>query len=270
MNIPEGYIVEQTESSLIIVRKDLHPELTTLLSVPPWEKEERFEHARWLNGRGPIPAISLNSNTTVILRTYRHGGLLSGFTGNIFIGRPRPFRELELSIEARKRGIPTPAVLGGAIYPVAGPIYRGVLAIEEIPEASDGLDILRRARELPCKQREQLFKKLLPEAGKLIGLCHNKGLVHTDLNVKNIVVSGTPFGVHIIDLDRCRLEKESLSDSKRRLQLERLFRSLKKVSSMYNLSPFTSKEANLFLTSYARESKLSLKKTLSYFGIEGT
>ena len=201
----------------------------------------------------------------MILRTYRHGGLLSGFTGNIFIGRPRPFRELELSVDARKKGIPTPPVLGGAIYPVAGPVYRGVLAIEEIPEASDGLEILRRAQDLSLQQRTQLFKAILPKVGRLVGLCHNKGLVHTDLNVKNIMLCPDPFSLHVIDLDRCRVEKKALTDSQRKSQLERLFRSLKKVTSKYKLAPLGEKELMLFLRGYSTECKQPVEKTIAYF-----
>jgi len=234
--------------------------------MPPWENEEKFKDARWLEGRGLIPSVPLSENKgNVILRTYRHGGLLSGFTGNIFVGRPRPFRELNVSIEARKRGIPTPPVLGGAIYPVAGPIYRGVLAIEEIPEASDGLEVLKRAKDLSKKQRNQLYKAILPRAGKLVGLCHNKGLVHTDLNVKNILVSPSPFALHIIDLDRCRVEKKGLSESQRKLQLERLFRSIKKVTHKYHLNPFGENELMLFLKAYSVECKQPVEKTISYF-----
>lgn len=263
--IPDGYILKETDTAIVLAREDVAPELIKLLLIPPWIDEDRFKDARWLEGRGAIPSIPLSDGRNVILRTYRHGGLLSGFTGNIFIGRPRPFRELTLSIAARKRNIPTPPVLGGVIYPVAGPVYRGVLAIEEIPEASDGLELLKRARDLSELQRTQLYKSILPKAGRLIALCHNNGLVHTDLNIKNIMVCPDPFSLHVIDLDRCRIEKKPLSDSQRRSQLERLFRSLKKVTLKYNLKSLGEKEIMLFLRAYSTESRQPVEKTISYF-----
>lgn len=144
-------------------------------------------------------------------------------------------------------------------------MYRGVLAIEEIPEASDGLELLKRARDLSELQRTQLYKSILPKAGRLVALCHNNGLVHTDLNIKNIMVCPEPFSLHVIDLDRCRIEKKPLSDSQRRSQLERLFRSLKKVTFKNNLKSLGEKELMLFLRAYSTESKQPVEKTISYF-----
>jgi tRNA A-37 threonylcarbamoyl transferase component Bud32 len=267
VKVPPGFAFEDHGTSLLVAREDVADELVPLLTTPPWESQELFKSARWLQGRGPIPVLPLKDGRHVILRTYRHGGLLRGLTRDLFVGfLPRPFRELTVSYAARERGVLTPPVLGAAVYPVLGPIYRGVIAVEEIPEARDGLSVLEQAAELSVRQRRQLFRTLLKAAGKTVALAHKAGLVHTDLNVKNLVVTAEPLSVFILDLDRGRLEPGPLSDRQRRSQLKRLRRSLDKVTKNYHLPSLTNSEVRFFLKSYGDNAKRSLREIHELLG----
>ncbi len=267
MKVPPGFTYEDHGTSLVVAREDVAHKLIPMLLTPPWEKRDRFVDARWLEGRGPIPVLPLEDGRHVILRTYRHGGMLRGLTRDLFVGfLPRPFRELSISCAARERGVMTPPVLGAAVYPVLGPIYRGVIAVEEIPEARDGLSILEQAAELRPGQRRKLFRTLLKATGKTVAQAHKAGLVHTDLNVKNLVVTAEPLTVFILDLDRGRLEPGPLSDRQRRAQLKRLRRSLDKVTKNYYLPPLTASEVRFFLKAYGNEAKRSLRELHTLLG----
>ena len=267
MKIPEGFLYKDFGSSLVLVREDLKDSLTPFLTQPLSDFELKSKSLHWHFGRGPVPVVSLDSGHKAVLRTYRHGGLLRGLTRDVFLGLlPRPFRELALSKAAIDKGVKTPPVLGASVFPVIGPIYRGLLATEELPEARDGLSILSQAAELRWKQRRQLLRVLLREAGKTIARAHNVGLIHTDLNVKNLVVTAEPISVFILDLDRGRLERGSLNDGQRRAQLKRLNRSLQKVSRENRLTSLSKREALFFVDAYARETGKSARDILELFG----
>jgi len=251
MKVPDGFVHQDLGSCTVLACSDGADELVELLRVPPWEDTDRFAGCHWLEGRGHNPVVALADGRSVVLRTYRHGGMLQGLTRDLFVGLlPRPFRELAVSAEARRRGVTTPPVLAAAVYPVMGPVYRGVIAVQEIPEARDGQSVLVQAAELGPRQRRQLFRSLLPAAGRAIAKAHEAGLVHTDLNVKNLVVAADTLIVSVIDLDRCRLEPGTLNDAQRRAQLRRLRRSLDKVTRAKVLPPLTEAELVLFLKAY--------------------
>ena len=76
MKVPPGFIFEDHGTSLVVAREDVAEKLLPLLITPPWEKQDLFKGARWLQGRGPIPVLPIADGRHVILRTYRHGGLL--------------------------------------------------------------------------------------------------------------------------------------------------------------------------------------------------
>lgn len=258
MKLPEGFTVEDRGHALLVLHRECRDALAPLLERPPVEDDERFAGARWLEGRGPIPSVPLADGRRVVIRTYRHGGLLRGFTRDLFVGLlPRPIRELALSERARGRGIPTPRVLGAAVYPVLGPMYRGALAVEELPDGSDGLEVLRHARELSALARRRVLIPVLAAAGRAVARAHAGGLVHSDLNVKNLFAVAQPLQVHVLDLDRCRLEPGALAPWQRQGQLSRLRRSLDKVTGLYGLPPLTKDEIDAFLAAYAAEGRLT-------------
>jgi hypothetical protein len=71
-----------------------------------------------------------------VVRHYQRGGAVGPILGDRYLslGRYRPLCETVASLEARERGISTPAVVAGIVYP-AGIFYRADLVTEEIPNA---------------------------------------------------------------------------------------------------------------------------------------
>jgi len=110
-----------------------------------------------------------------------------------------PASEANAAAEARFRGIPTPSVVAGAVYP-AGLFYRADLVTEEIPRAADLASVLFGSDDPPVDP-----ETALTAAGTLVRRLEKAGVFHPDLNAKNIVLQPVEEGAraHLVDLDRC-------------------------------------------------------------------
>ncbi|MGH7500997.1 MAG: lipopolysaccharide kinase InaA family protein [Longimicrobiales bacterium] len=140
------------------------------------------------------------------------------------IGVPRPIRELRASARARALGIDTPEVLACAVYE-DGLFYRADLATRFV----DGSTDLARLSFGPDPPAEPVRAEAWRSAGRLLAATFAAGLIHADLNIKNIVVT-TINGAgraHLLDLDRCHFTPK-LAPSARRAMLDRMERSIRK------------------------------------------
>jgi 3-deoxy-D-manno-octulosonic acid kinase len=157
-------------------------------------------------GRGPVHVVAAavpgpDESPRWAVRHYRRGGAAASVLGDRYwgAGRTRPQHELEASLHARARGVRTPAVIAGAVYRrgssgVAG-FYRADLVTEWVPGARSLADTL-------VDEREQAIV-VLRRAGGLVRALERAGVLHPDLNARNILldVRGDAW---VIDLDRCR------------------------------------------------------------------
>src|SRR5690606_11192773 len=115
---------------------------------------------------------------------------------------PRPVRELRASEEVRRRGIDTPVVLALAIYP-AGAFYRADIATAFVPGAQDLAAALFGPASFEGEERLGVWAA----AGTLLRALAERGVVHADLNLKNVLLdaSARPLRPLLLDLDRCRV-----------------------------------------------------------------
>lgn len=187
-----------------------------------WASERTDEVLR--SGRGDIYAVDspFPQVERLVVRHYRRGGLLAPFLGDRYLrtGPTRPEREARISAEARRRGIRTPKVIAAAWYG-RGPIYRGDLVTEMIPDAATLADFLFSGDRRPDSENA------LTLSGRLIRSLEANSILHADLNATNILLSG-PEGAlvaHVIDLDRARI----VDDHRDHPMLQRLERSLRKL-----------------------------------------
>jgi tRNA A-37 threonylcarbamoyl transferase component Bud32 len=161
-----------------------------------------------------------------VVRHAVRGGALRKRLGDRYlrVGIPRPIHELRASARARSLGVDTPEVLACAVYE-DGIYYRSDLATRFI-EGSRDLAALSFGPDPPD---EAVRAEAWQATGRLIASAFSIGLVHADLNVKNVVVT-TAHGVaraYLLDLDRCRF-KTRLTKDDRRTMLDRLDRSIRK------------------------------------------
>lgn len=126
----------------------------------------------------------------------------------------RPRSELLVHIEAYRLGLRVPLPLGAA-WDRRGPWYRGRIATLELNAG----DLLRYLQE------NERCDAVLEQCGSLICEMHDKGILHADLQVRNILIAEE--GPYLIDFDNARV-LERVSPRQRNANLLRLRRSFQK------------------------------------------
>src|SRR3569623_699439 len=93
---------------------------------------------RTLTGRLAVYALMLpgGAERAVIQRNH-HGGLIGGLRSALFLPPTRAPRELRTSERPLAQGVPTPAMLGYAVYHAAGVFRRADIMTREVPDAVD-------------------------------------------------------------------------------------------------------------------------------------
>ena len=185
--------------------------------------------ARPLLGRGvayDIAAPGSYTNERWVVRHYRRGGLMARFLADRYLdaGVRRPVRELVASAKARARGVATPEVVAAATYLVGG-WYRADIVTRFLP---DSRDLAERLFEDGDAERRRTAMRL---AGALVRSAHEAGVVHNDLNLKNILIAGAAGAERawLLDLDRAVVMRDAAARFERNLMLRRFSRSLRKL-----------------------------------------
>lgn len=224
--VPEPYRAYRRGSTLVVATPEAQPWVDQALSEAPtlFDHAAKLPGAEALAGRGPVYAVPVGAGWWVV-RHQRRGGTVARWLGDRYLrlGPLRPIRELQASIEVRRRGIGTPRVVAVAIYP-AGPFYRADVASERVPEAVDLVHVLFESdqtgedRVIACEAAGSLLRRLA-----------ERGIRHPDLNAKNILLEWAerPPRAHVLDLDGSRFVAPSSSWHRARMR-NRLARSLRK------------------------------------------
>ena len=174
--------------------------------------------ARVLQGRGATYAVLLpQSSSRVVVRHNRHGGLLGGFTGDLFLAPTRAPHELDMALALAQQGVPTPDVVAFVLYPPGGIVQRSDVVTREIAGGRDLADILTR-------DGGPERAAALAATAELVAALARAGARHADLNAKNVLVTyETAF---VLDLDRVTLG--GTPSAALEANLARLARSLRK------------------------------------------
>ncbi len=178
-------------------------------------------------GRMPLRALRLRDGETALVRSYRHGGLLGGLRGGFYASwPPRPFRELAITEELRRRGLPTVEVYAAGVERIRGPFYRGFLVTRELRGGKDLWSALQDPAMDPARLR-----RILKSIADTILTMHRQGVYHADLNLKNVLVryDQKTAESYIIDFDRAKLFLGRLPAPLARSNLDRLRRSARKL-----------------------------------------
>lgn len=222
--VPEGFKkIVAAGGSRLILRSDRDG----ALGARSWHECGDGAELTGLHGRARLRSLRLDNGERVLLRRYRHGGALRGLTGDFFFTwPPRPFRELIVTEELRRRGIPTVEVYGACVEPVWGPFYRGWLATRALEGAQDLWAALQSGFV-----RELGEEAALRAVAKSLRALHRQGVYHADLNLKNILLRRENGGVtgYIIDFDKAKLVLGSLPPPLAKKNLDRLLRSARKL-----------------------------------------
>lgn len=146
------------------------------------------------------------SEPGLVVRRYAHGGLCGRVAGTLFLSARRMLDEFRLSIYARTCGVPTCRPVALRIERVFGPLITGHYVTDSIPDASNILDFLAaapNAQNLKAEQRRRLAASI----ASTIASMHDAGILHADLNLKNLLVRDAfdEPEVFVIDFDKAKL-----------------------------------------------------------------
>ena len=156
----------------------------------------RQPNARKFTGRATVFAIELpNGVGPAVVRRSMRGGWLSSLNTDLFLPPTRALRELVASIRLRSSGVATPELIAFAVYPVGGIFRRSDVVTREVP----GEDLGSILASGPSEERRQVA---LEATAALVAALSVAGAHHSDLNVRNILVSDDV--AHILDVDRIR------------------------------------------------------------------
>ena len=219
--MPDAYTLERAGAVRAAIRRDLVPRIGPWLLAPTLELPPVAE--RLGSGRGGAWRVELPGGLRAVVRLYRRGGLVARVVRDTYVGpRPRPLHELVVTVEARRRGVPAPEVLGARVE--GGLIYRGALVTAEMPHARTLFEALRDASDDAARGA------LAARAGRAVARLHDAGVYHADLNLTNLLVGPVASDdVVVVDFDRARVRQGPLGRRARRRNLARLARSLAKL-----------------------------------------
>jgi Lipopolysaccharide kinase (Kdo/WaaP) family len=170
-------------------------------------------------------ALTLDGGIELFARRARRGGAAQLVSREVFFGiNPRPFRELKLTVAARKRGIAVAEPVGAAVQWVGPALYRGFF----ITRALHGMTLWEFIR---TDDDPTVRAHVLGLARSAIETMHARGLWHADLNLENLMVTkaGDSFAIVILDLDKARLLHGAVVPAMRRQNYARLLRSARKL-----------------------------------------
>jgi 3-deoxy-D-manno-octulosonic acid kinase len=222
--VPDGFrMLSDRCGSRLIVRQDQEGVIDFSICADAQRAENHVAY----RGRAELRVFCLPNGERALIRSYRHGGVFRAFTGQMFFTwPPRPFRELTITEELRRRGILTVEVYAACVRRIFGPFYRGYLVTKELHGAQD----LWAAFQSDFIYRAGLLPTLKAVAVSLRAL-HRHGVYHWDLNLKNILVRLEPTGVrgYIIDFDKAKLFLGDLPPPMVKKNLDRLLRSVCKL-----------------------------------------
>lgn len=182
-----------------------------------WERQGAV--AGTAAGRGQVLLLNTKFGPSV-LKQYLRGGWAARVSRDryVFSGfeRSRPVREFRMLEDLSEAGLPVPRPLA-AICIRDGKGYSGWLMTRRI----------EGAKPLPDLVAERHSDTLMwREVGACIRRFHDFGLVHADLNARNILVS-EGARVYLVDLDRSRFQKGD--ERAYSANLGRLWRSFEKI-----------------------------------------
>jgi 3-deoxy-D-manno-octulosonic acid kinase len=218
--LPPEYESWQLGAVRVLARRDVASAVRAALqqrgSLYAWAEAQPGRET--FAGRGAAYGVALGGVAAVV-RHARRGGLLGPLLGDRYVGSPRHRRELTWSRRLADAGIPTPPFLAGIDY-AAGLAHRADVATERVA----GLDLARLLfGDVPVGPdvRDATWRAV----GHMVRRLHDAGWVHPDLQLRNVLVGGTPPRAWLLDVEAVR---DGRSEAARRRNLERFYRSWSK------------------------------------------
>lgn len=222
---PAGYVRKMIRDATVVAHgstmKYFEEMLLDHTTLHAWAAAQ--PKARAMQGRQTVYAVPLpDVEVNVVVRHSHHGGMLASMTKDVFRS-PRAPLELRLSWSLRHVGIPTPRILGYALYPTAGgQLWRADVVSREITESADLATVLTKSPP------EFDQKKCIEATVTLLRRLSRTWAYHPDLNLKNVLLAPSENGdpiAYVLDVDTLRFAEKNAEW----MNVARLLRSARKL-----------------------------------------
>ncbi len=223
VELPAGYEQHHGTEITYVVRRGEQPAIQAMGLTTLANLRDRIDSGE-SQGRGRVAEIFpklKDRHQPLVLKQVLHGGLYGRLIGGRHLGPERVLRELATTEKARSLGVPVPEIAYLA-WTSSRPCWLFLATVRVT--ASRNL-----AQLLNQEPRGKMRNHSLGAAARAVREMHDAGLVHSDLNLRNLMVTeltGEPEGF-VLDLDRSRFPPE-VTDKQRADNLARLLRSLEK------------------------------------------
>ena len=149
-----------------------------------------------LGGRSSVVVDEIKGLGSVVIKSYRRGGLVRYFVKQKYIkcGKTRGQKEYELLQKVRSLGISTPEPIAFAHH--GRLFYKGWLVTREIKEHQTLAEL--------SFSNETRTRKIMKEVTMQISILIKNRILHVDLHPGNVIVDNQDR-VYIIDFDKGRL-----------------------------------------------------------------
>ncbi len=186
----------------------------------------RGRDVAWATTLGASGALQVS--TPVVVRHSRHGGLLAGLTGDVFVRPTRAPLELATAARLATGGVATPEVVAYTVHPVAGVFARSDVMTRRLPTGSDFPDAWRADASAGARA------VIINAVAVLLRALSAVGAHHPDLNVKNVYVAGAGSSAtaYVLDVDRVTFAAEADAAAR---NFARLARSIRKWNDNHSL-----------------------------------
>jgi hypothetical protein len=210
-------------------------------AAPAWEAA--LSRGTGTSGRAPSAVVEGAGGVSWRLKAMRRGGILAPLWRARYPSASRLLATLSATLQAQARGVPTAPAIGMLIVRGPGGLARGFMAVEEIAGASDLAAIVAGAG---------LDELTLARVMSTVRDMHDRGVVHPDLNLGNILVAGAreATAVRVIDFDRARFTEGGVPFGDRQAAIRRLERSCAKLTG--NAGPMGPGTEDRWYEVYAR------------------
>ena len=221
----------------------------------------RAEVKRHFDGRSLLTSVEIKGSQgeRMVIRSYFHGGWYGKINKNLFLGELRPLRELIISEEVSRRGIPTITILAALSQRSIGPFSKGKLISKEISGALDLIRYLQEMKQRPVRERLKVKARLIKTVAGVVRTMHDRGIYHADLHLKNVLVQETSerdFAVYLMDFDKSEI-RDVITPAERIKNLMRLNRSAEKLKKKG--LPITFSDQWRFLREYFHDERQAIE-----------
>ena len=240
---PTGFVLRADGAGALYVAAPFESALSAR-GLHAWEGwEAALAAGSSASGRGATAVLDGGSGVRWRLKLMRRGGRLASVWRDRYPSARRLVSTLSASVEAQKRGVPTPDPVALIVKSGASGLMRAAMAFVEIEGSEDLARRVLRGGATPAD---------LVAAIDAVRAMHDRGVSHPDVNLGNVLLRSRPDGspeVWIIDFDRATFAPGPLPFGARQAALRRLERSCAKLTGA--AGPWGPETADVWYATYA-------------------